>query len=101
MKTVIDKVKASKMKCKRNRDAWKTKALEAVRELSFWKTQMAARDRQIEERWSGLRKQYQERIETLERANKRLREIILMAYRNTDLTTEVVRSILLLANEVA
>ena len=65
MKTVIDKVKASKMKCKRNRDAWKTKALEAVRELSFWKTQMAARDRQIEERWSGLRKQYQERIDKL------------------------------------
>jgi len=79
MKTVIDKVKASKMKCKRNRDAWKTKALEAVRELSCWKMEMAARDRLIEDRWNGLRKQYLERIERLERVSLMLGSRILRA----------------------
>ena len=79
MKTVIDKVKASKMKCKRNRDAWKTNALEAVRELSCWKMEMAARDRLIEDRWNGLRKQYLERIERLERVSLMLGSRILRA----------------------
>ena len=79
MKTVIDKVKASKMTCKRNRDAWKTKALEAVRELSCWKMEMAARDRLIEDRWNGLRKQYLERIERLERVSLMLGSRILRA----------------------
>jgi len=52
---------------------------EAVRELSCWKMEMAARDRLIEDRWNGLRKQYLERIERLERVSLMLGSRILRA----------------------
>ena len=36
--TAIDKVKASKAKCKRHRDNWRAKAIKAERELETYKS---------------------------------------------------------------